>query len=134
MVAVCLAVTLLSVGCGYEVEELQNSTNNRLSQLENGSETSFANILDVEDCERLEIVRTYTSEADKKAQVGRAKVNTNTDLFVLLVAFDDEDDVLQAIRVSRVPFDLDEIAPYSGRCSDLLVANEGGPKVIRSGP
>jgi len=85
---VVLVAMLLSACGGYDVEPLGNSADERLSAVGDGDGVTFSDLLDIDECERVEVIGSYTSDDELRAQVGNANVSLNNDFFTLIVAFD----------------------------------------------
>lgn len=126
LVALVVAFALFASSCaGYDVEALGNSADERLSGIGNGDAITLGELLDLQSCERVAIVGAYTSNQDKEALIGNADVDVSrSDGFTVVVAFEG-DQVLRAVRLARVPVDLDWLAPRTLSCVTTIRSDDG---------
>lgn len=119
-----VAIALLA-SCGYAVEETGNDIDERLQMIGEGQQTSFAELVDG-GCDSVGLVGAYASNSARDETVGRAGVSMEgIDRFTLAVVFDESGERTRAVRLSRVPVDIDELATRRFSCTDEFVVTNG---------
>lgn len=117
---------------GYDVEPLGNSADERLDQVQDQDRLTFAELLDIEACDRVAVVGAYTGNEQQRDLIGDANVDMELlDQFVVVVAFSG-DEVIRAVRVGRTPLDLDWLAPRTFPCETTIVSDRG--RAVAAGP
>lgn len=120
-----VAACLVGTACGYAVEPTGNQLDLQLAELDDGETFTFAELTDT-NCAEVGIVEAYAPDSERDRVVGRAEVSMEGQgQFVLVAVFDLDGERLLAARLSRTPYDVNDLGSGRIDCQTPLIASNG---------